>query len=389
MADEEITFSVGDSNNGKIISNGVDSAELENLKLVESIERSGKKKMNEGQIDKKALKLDILKKLSSGTGLREGLNDVVKADRGAIVVVSNENSGNIFQGGFKVNCKFTSKRLTELAKMDGAIILSEDFKKILYANTLLIPNPNLSSIETGTRHQAAERTAKQINGLVIAVSERKGEITIYYGNSRYALQHSEDLLRRATETLQILEKQREVFDELIVNLNVLEVTNLVSVNDVCTILQRLEMIKKMADIINEYIVELGKDGIIVRMRMREITKGIEKNQMLVIKDYFAKPIKVEQYFDNLSFEGLLDLENISRFLFPESDINISPKGYRILGKTALSKNEIENLIREFYNLEGILNVEDKNLKKVLKKTTEHFKKEINTLREQIMVGKKI
>jgi diadenylate cyclase len=391
---EDIIMSVSaemQGNEKSVVSDLAKEAELENLKLAEGIEKIGeRKKSRNGDDDKRAIKLDILKKLSSGTGFREGLNEVVKGGRGALVVVSNMNSASVFQGGFKVNCKFTSKRLTELAKMDGAIILSEDFRKILYANTLLIPNPSLSSIETGTRHQAAERTAKQIGGLVIAVSERKGEITIYYGNSRYVLQHTEDLLRRATETLQILEKQREVFDELFVNLNVLEVTNLVSINDVCTILQRLEMIKKMSDIINEYIVELGKDGIIVRMRMREITKGMDKNRSLIIRDYFLKPFKVEQFFDNLSFEGLLDLENISRTLFGDiSENNISSKGYRILSKTDLSRNEIETLIRVFKNLDGILNADEKALKKVMKKTTEHFKKEINNLREQIMVGKKI
>jgi diadenylate cyclase len=366
-------------------------AELENLKLVGGVERlSERKKSQILERDRKILKLELLKKLSSGTGLREGLNDIVKGGRGALIVVSNENSGNVFQGGFKVNCKFTSKRLTELAKMDGGIILSEDFRKILYANTLLIPNPSLISIETGTRHQAAERTAKQINGLVIAVSERKGEITIYYGNSKYVLQHTEDLLRRATETLQILEKQREVFDELLVNLNVLEVTNLVSINDVCTILQRLEMIKKMADIINEYIVELGKDGIIVRMRMREIIKGIERSQSLIIRDYFSKPAKVEQYFDNLSFEGLLDLESISKFLFGDvSETNIISRGYRILNKTSLEKNEIEILLVNFNDLDEILNADERDLKRVLKKAAEQFKKEMNALREQIMVGKKI
>ena len=169
--------------------------------------------------------------------------------------------------------------------MDGAIILSDDFKKILFSNTLLTPDRTITTLETGTRHQAAERTARQINGLVIAVSERKQQITIYYGNSKYVLQNTEELLRRATETLQILEKQREVFDELLNNLDVLEVTNLVSVADVCRILERLEVIRKMANIINEYIVELGREGVIVRMRMREITRGIEKGQEEIIKDY--------------------------------------------------------------------------------------------------------
>jgi len=345
----------------------------------------------EVQKEKKQLtKLEILKKLSPGTVLREGLNDILSGGVGALIVISNSDSLDVFEGGFKVNCEFTSKKMAELAKMDGAIILSGDFKKILYANTLVVPDRTISTSETGTRHQAAERTAKQINGLVIAVSERKRRITVYYGNLRYVLQNTEDLLRRATETLRILEKQREVFNELLVNLNVLEITGLVSVADICTILQRIEMIKKMADIINEYIVELGREGIIVRMRMREVTKGIGKEQEFIIEDYLSKPEKIKDFFDNLGFEGLLDAENIAKFLFGKiSETKIIPKGYRILSKTSLSRDEIEILINSLKNLEGVVDADEEILKKILKNHTENFKKEFNSLKEQIMVGKKI
>src|SRR3989344_756036 len=367
--------------------NNIVSLEKENISAVE-IQRPDV--INVSKEEKLLTKIDILKKLSPGTGLREGLNDIVNSNKGALIVISNVIASNIFEGGFKVNCRFTSKRLAELAKMDGAIILSEDFKKILYANTLLVPNSDLSSIETGTRHQAAERTAKQIQGLVIAVSERRGEITIYYSNSRYVLQHTEDLLRRATETLQILEKQKDVFNELLINLNVLEVTNLVSVSDVCSIMQRMEMVKKMSDIINEYIIELGKEGIILRMRMRELIKGMDKKQEAILKDYVAKPAKAEQFLDDLNFDELLNMEIIARILFGSSlESIILPKGYRILSKTCLDKGEIESLIKHFKNLEGILNADDKILKKILKDKTDDFLKEINNVRDQIMVGKKV
>jgi len=340
--------------------------------------------------EKKLTKLDILKKLSPGTGLRDGLNDIVAAGMGAIILVSNPESLNVFEGGFKVNCKFTPKRLAELAKMDGGIVLSEDFKKILYVNALFVPDRTLITSETGTRHQAAERVAKQTNSLVITVSEKKRTISVYYGNSRYVLQNTEDLLRRATETLRILEKQREVFDDLLTNLNVLEVTNLVSIADICTILQRLEMLKKMAHIINEYIVELGREGIIVRMRMREVTKGIDKRESEIIKDYLGKPEKAKQFFDNLSFEGLLDAENIANLLFGDPQENkLVPKGYRILRKTNLNEGEVKELIDFFKNLECILEADEISLKKVLKNHADGFKEEFAKLREQIMLGKKI
>lgn len=358
--------------------------DLTNSELKSNSKRS--KDFKENQITK----LDILKKLSSGTGLRESLDNIVNGGMGALIVIENLNTFSVFQGGFKINTKFTSKKLFELAKMDGAIILSEDFKKIFYANTLLTPNKSLMTNETGTRHQAAERTAKQTGTLVIAVSQRIGKITIYYGNLKYVLQDTEELLRRATETMQILEKQREVFDELMTSLNLLEINNMVSVADVCAILERLEMIRKMSNIINEYIVELGKDGIILRMRMREITKGIDKNQDLIIKDYFSKPLKVRQFFENLSFDRLLDLENIARILFENHlETGIFPKGYRILSKTHLGKEEVENLIKHFKNLEGVFNASKESIRKIIKDNPEKLQKELNNLREHVVVGNNI
>ncbi len=339
---------------------------------------------------KNLVKLDILKKLSPGTGLRAGLDDIVNGRMGALIVVINPSLFDIFEGGFKVNCKFTSKRLAELAKLDGAIILSEDFKKILYVNALIVPDRTFDTSETGTRHQAAERVAKQTGCLAIAVSERRGKISVYYGNSRYVLQNTEELLRKTTETLQILEKQREVFNELLINLNILEITSLVSVGDICSILQRLEIIKKMSNIINEYILELGREGIIVRMRMKELMKGIEKQQEFVVRDYIQKTNRMKHFSDNLSFDSLLDAENIAKILFEESlETKVMPKGYRILSKTCLNSNEIKDLISKFKNLEEIFNIKEENLNLILKDKVVLFKKEIDTLKEQILMGKKI
>lgn len=372
-----------------ILNNNVHEKDIYDLTQKDALKKSkisAKDKLKEMQLSK----LDILKKLSSGTGLREGIDNIVFGGMGALVLIENSNCSNVFQGGFKINCKFNSKKLFELAKMDGAIILSEDFKKILFANTLLTPNRTMTTNETGTRHQSAERTAKQTCGIVIAVSQRIGKITIYYGNSKYVLQITEELLRRATETMQILEKQREVFDELITNLNLLEINNMVSVQDVCQILERLEMIRKMSNIINEYIVELGKEGIILRMRMRELTKGIERTQDLILKDYFPRPAKVRMFFDNLAFDGLLDLENIAKVLFGMSlETSVIPKGYRMLSKTRLSKEQSESIVRHFKNLDGIFGTSKESMGRTLKANPEPFIKELQSLREHVLVGKNV
>ena len=74
----------------------------------------------------------------------------------------------IVDGGFKINAEYSRAYLYELAKMDGAIVLSEDSKRILLANTQLIPNYNIPTTETGTRHRTAERVARQTGAIVIS-----------------------------------------------------------------------------------------------------------------------------------------------------------------------------------------------------------------------------
>lgn len=335
---------------------------------------------------------EILKLMSPGTQLRIALDDILRAELGALIVVMNENVSSLLEGGFKVNCKFTPQRLTELAKMDGAVVLSEDLRKILYANVLLVPDAGISTSETGTRHKAAERVAKQTSTLTIAVSERRKKITLYYDEMRYVLKNTEEILRRATETLQILEKQREIYDELLMNLNVLEVTNLVSVSDVCNILQRTEMIGRISENIRRSIVELGRDGSIIKMRLRELTRNIEKTEQFIVKDYASKIERVRQIISEISFDDLLDTENMSKLLFNRgSEEPIQARGYRLLSRTGLGEGDVQKLTDSFKDLNSVLNSDAEEIMRILGQQVDSkkFIKDLNTLKENIMVGKKI
>lgn len=335
---------------------------------------------------------EILKIVSPGTSLRVALDDILRAENGALIVVMNEKLEGLLEGGFKVNCAFTPQRLTELCKMDGAVVLSEDLKKILYSNVLLIPDPTIPTNETGTRHKAAERTAKQAGTLAIAVSERRKKITLYYSDIMYVLKNAEEVLRRATETLQILEKQREIYDDLLTNINVLEVTGLVSVSDVSGILQRIEMIDRIDDNIRKNIVELGREGSIVKMRLRELTRNTEKTEQMILKDYSTKPERAKEIISEISFEDLLDTEGMSKILFNRnSDESIHPKGYRILSKINLSEEDACKLISSFKDLSEILNLNIEDFSKLFgnEEFAQRLQQEIAVLRENIMVGKKI
>ena len=336
--------------------------------------------------------ISILKMFSPGTSIRSALDDILRARMGALIVVDSPELSKIVEGGFKVNCKFSSQRLVELAKMDGAIILSQDLKKILSANILLFPSTNISTKETGTRHKAAERTANQVETMVVAVSERKNKITIYYKNVRYELERSSEVLRRAAETLQILEKQKDLLDDIMININVLEINNLVTLSDVCGVLQRMEMIRRISEVVKRYLIELGKEGNIVSMRLKELTKNLSKEREMVLMDYFqSKYFRPDNLLKNIDFDVLLEISNLSKILFEEvHDKSIFPQGIRILSKTNLSDKEIKSLINNFKTLNQIFDAGMDSLMNVLKNedVVSSLIQDLEVLKEKILVGKK-
>jgi diadenylate cyclase len=336
--------------------------------------------------EEKITLIDVLRIVSPGTTLRTAIDDILRAEMGALIVVYSDKIKDIMEGGFDIDTPLSSQKIVELAKMDGAIIVSEDLKKIMNANVMLVPDVSIKTEETGTRHKAAERTAKQCGTLVIAVSERRKKITIYNGYIRYILQNPDEILSRAVETLQILEKQREIFNELLSNLNLLEISSLVAVGDVCSVLQRIEIIMRTAKMMERYLIELGKEGGVIKMRLRELLKNIDREKILILQDYDTK----EDTLNEFGFDDLLESENIANLLFSlSSDNKITPKGYRILSKMNLGKREINKLVEHFNNLNDILEADSKKLEEVLGDDMQNFNKEVSSLKEQIMMAKKI
>lgn len=337
--------------------------------------------------------LDILKIFAPGTSIRTALDDILRAEMGALIVFDKEGLTDLMEGGFRLNCRFSPQKLVELSKMDGGIIISSDLKKILFANTLLTPSAKVITRETGTRHKAAERVARQLGTIAIAVSERRKKITLYFGDQNYYLSQTSEVLRRASETLQILEKQKEIFNDLISHLNVLEITNLTTTNDVCGVLQSLENVRRISENVRKYLIELGKEGIIVSMRLKELTRNLSKERELLLKDYFGqKHSKADELLKNLNFDFLLETSNISRILFGElHDKPISPTGLRILDKTNLLEKDVKMLLHSFGSLDKVFDADRDSLLSLFRNedVIGSILRDIKTLKEKILVGKSI
>ncbi|MCX8159122.1 MAG: DNA integrity scanning diadenylate cyclase DisA [Candidatus Pacearchaeota archaeon] len=299
---------------------------------------------------------NVLKLVAPGTSLRSALDSIMKTGKGALIVIENDSVIPLLDGGFRVNCRFTPQRLVELSKMDGAIIISRDLKRLLDANVLLTPDSKIPTNETGTRHKAAERTAKQTGCVTIAVSERRHEITLFYKNVRYVIKDTGELLRKANEQMQLLEKHRELFDFFLEKLNRAELKNSVNFGHAIHVIQKGRIIEKIARDLRKYIIELGNEGILLRTRLKEITMNVEKETDLVIKDYSKIGLaKSKKLLGNLSYDELLDIENIKKVLACEgSGKGEVVKGWRLLSKTSLQEQEIAALIKEFGGLGKIL-----------------------------------
>ena len=289
----------------------------------------------------------VLKKETPGTNLRIALDSALKVGKGALIVVENEHVPQILDGGFKVNCRFTPQKLVELTKMDGAITISKDLKRINQANVLLTPDHKIKSLETGTRHKAAERTAKQTGTLVIAISERKNEISLFYKNIKYPLKSTDIILRKANEHLQMLEKQRDLFDKNVERLNALELRNHPSIIKAIQTIQKGHLIQKIAGDLKKYIIELGNESTLLKTRLKEVISDVEKETNLVIKDYTKLDLKKSKILlETLTYDEILDQDNIISALAYEKPLQYNQiKGWRILSKTSLQEQEIAQLIK--------------------------------------------
>jgi diadenylate cyclase len=314
--------------------------------------------------DRDSVISDILQFVAPGTTLRAGLDNILRAKTGGLIVVGySDKVREVVDGGFSIDSAYTPAHLYELAKMDGALILSDGGHRILYANTQLIPDPTIPSTETGMRHRTAERVAKQTDSLVIAISQRRNVITLYQGSLRYSLKDIGVILTKANQAIQTLEKYKIVLDQSITNLGALEFENLVTYHEVSQVIHRIEMVLRIKREILNYVNELGTEGRLISMQLTELLSNIEQEAVLLIKDYTKKeredPYAILSKLQHINSDELMDEQVIVRLLGYSSttelqDLSLSPRGYRILNKIPrLPALIIENLIEEFINLNEI------------------------------------
>lgn len=340
--------------------------------------------------------------MAPGTTIREAISTIIQAGTGALMCFGNpKRLLDLSEGGVMLDEQVTPQLLYELSKMDGAMILNEEGSRIHSANRFLKPKANIHSDETGTRHRTAQRLANQAACMVIAVSQRRSSVTLYVHDKRHVLDSIPTLVNKSVQAVQTLEKYISVLNQAMQDLTVREFQDVVTIFDVCKAIQRMEMVVRIGEEIEPYILELGTEGRLIALQLQELMLPVGVAE-LVIKDYYREranvtPDTVREKISEISQQELLNLGSISQALgygpkLRSIDTYLSPRGFRVLTSThRLSNQIIDNLVNRFGTLQQVIRapkddlVEVEGVGEVL---AERVRVSLSLLRNQLIVDER-
>jgi diadenylate cyclase len=320
--------------------------------------------------------LRALDTVAPGTPLREGIDNIVHAQTGGLIVVAEADEVSfLFSGGIKLDVDYSPALLYQLAKMDGAIVLEPEANRICWANVQLMPDPTILSMETGTRHRTAERVSKQTKALVIAISQRRDVVSLYVDGIKYILEDIATVLSKANQGLATLEKYRARLDQVSARLTQLEFAGDAVLNDVLIAVQRAELVTRMTAEVERWIIELGSEGRLIEMQLEELVVGVIAERAALVRDYAtstSEPALEAAIYElsHLEHQELLDFGRLAELLGYDRKTNtldfpVTPRGFRALSRVPrLPRLVAQKVVDHFGDLDAILAVTDSDLEAV-------------------------
>jgi diadenylate cyclase len=311
-----------------------------------------------------------LTQLLPGEPLRIGVDLIADKKSGALIVIgSSTKLDKISSGGVDlINCEYSPEMLSELAKMDGAIIVDEFVTKILKANVHLNPSDALSTTQTGTRHRTAERTAEETGLTVITVSEESSLVKVFTNSETTELEEPSVILGRVNESLQSVDRTRRRFDDAVAELGELEIENSLSNQQVLEVIQRGELLTRLAKQVRSEALRLGGEAGLVLIQIDSLESGVTNTLNLVLKDHlpvkkYRSIVKAIDEISHQSYEQLNDIDYLGSVLgkLPLDDLSTS-KGYRVLARLPnLPENLHDSIIQKFKTLPKLLSASPEKL----------------------------
>jgi len=320
--------------------------------------------------------LEAIAIFAPGTPLRQSVDDIIRSHEGALIVIGEpDDLSFLFSGGIRLDAPFRPQLLFELAKMDGAIIVDPELKKLAWANVQLMPDPTIPSDETGTRHRTAERVAKQTGALVLSISQQRETVTIFVGLARYQLDPIADVLAKTNQALGTLDTYRQRLEQVLTRLTALEFQNAVVLDDVLVVLQRAEMTSRMSERIQRDCVELGGEGRLIRLQLEELVGDVPAERDAIVRDYHAAGGGAEaalalEGLRALPYQELLEFDRLAALLGYSHSVNpldhaVAPRGYRVLSHIPrIPDTVVRNVVDDFEGLEAIVRATERELEAV-------------------------
>jgi diadenylate cyclase len=189
---------------------------------------------------------------------------------------------------------------------------------------------------------------------------------------KYILVDIPTVLSKANQGLATLEKYRDHLDRIASRLSEQERQGAVMLHDALTVLQRAELVTRMATEVERYIVELGTEGRLIEMQLEETVMGVMSDRAALVRDYIAVDGEVElesalSELAALPYRELLDFGRLAEVLGYDRkanthDVAVVPRGYRALAQIPrLPRLVAQKLVMRFGDLEGIIGASDAEL----------------------------
>lgn len=306
-----------------------------------------------------------------GQPLRTALDMIIAGHIGALICVGDTESvlasGN---DGFPLNISFTSNRLFELSKMDGAIVIDGGLNKILRANFHLNPDPSLATSETGMRHRTAARMSVLTDATVISVSERRGVVNVYVDGKSYQIQPVTEIMSSVNQLVSTLQTTRSSLDRALLRLTALELDDYVTLADITSIFSSFEIMEQAKVELQSCIVKLGNQGKLVQMQLEQLAgASMETEYNLMIRDYAADASeensgRIRSLFAEMSAQDLTSPSKVAAALGYEDldeDSVMSPLGLRTLSRVSVVRDGVaERIVDEYGSLQDLMDDIKKN-----------------------------
>lgn len=307
-----------------------------------------------------------------GTALREGLERILRGRTGALIVLgTNRILDGLSTGGFELDTPFTASALRELCKMDGSVVVSSDLERIVAAGVHLMPDARITTLEMGTRHRTADRVAQETGLPVVVVSASMSTIALFLDDGRHLIEPSATILSRANQALQAFERYMSRLTEVTGRLSALEVQDQVTIKDLVVVVQRLEMVRRLEQELDDYVIQLGSDGRMLQLQMHELAAEVDELARLLERDY--RPEENDTFeisgVATLATNDLLDLPTVARAIGFGStdhlDSRLTTRGYRQMAQiTRLPPALGGRLLEHFGSLQGLFAASSSELMEV-------------------------